>query len=60
MAEPIYLEDLTIGRTFVSEQYLLDAEQITGFARQYDPQPFHMSEEAAENMFFQGLAASGW
>src|SRR6185369_17337284 len=37
-----------------------DAEQIKAFARQFDPQPFHLDEAAAKNSIFQGLAASGW
>lgn len=38
----------------------MDANQIIGFARQFDPQPFHLDEEAAKDTFFGGLAASGW
>jgi acyl dehydratase len=56
----IYLEDLEPGQTFVSEQHALDAEQIKAFAREFDPQPFHLDEEAAKQSFFGGLAASGW
>ena len=36
------------------------ADQIKAFAARFDPQPFHLDEEAAEGSFFQGLAASGW
>jgi acyl dehydratase len=54
------LEDLQIGQTFVSESQMLSAEQIKAFAREFDPQPFHMEEEAAKDSFFGGLAASGW
>ncbi len=39
---------------------MLDAEQIKAFARQFDPQPFHLEEAAAKDTFFGGLAASGW
>ena len=56
----LYLEDLHVGQCFVSEPRLLDAEQIKTFAAQFDPQPFHLDEEAAKNSLFGGLAASGW
>ena len=56
----LYLEDFTVGRRFTSTAHTIDAEQIKAFARQYDPQPFHLDEEAAKNSFFHGLAASGW
>lgn len=56
----IYLEDLAVGDMFKSESYRLDQEQIIEFARQYDPQPFHVDPIAAENTPFRGLAASGW
>lgn len=36
------------------------AEEIKAFAREYDPQPFHLDEAAAKDTFFGGLAASGW
>ena len=56
----LYLEDFTVGRRFTSTAHTLDAEQIKTFARQFDPQPFHLDEEAAKSTFFHGLAASGW
>jgi acyl dehydratase len=56
----LYLEDLTVGQRFVSATHLIDAEQIKAFARQFDPQPFHLDEEDAKETFFGGLAASGW
>src|SRR5262249_35718690 len=37
-----------------------DEEQVKGFAREFDPQPFHLDAEAAKGTFFQGLVASGW
>lgn len=55
----LYLEDLAVGDTFVSPTYALDAQQIVDFATQFDPQPFHMDAQAAQNTFFGGLAASG-
>ena len=56
----IYLQDIAIGDEFCSGSYHLDSEQIIAFASQFDPQPFHLDEQAAEGSFFQGLAASGW
>jgi acyl dehydratase len=56
----LYLEDLFVGRRFSSATHALDAEQIKAFAQQFDPQPFHLDEEAAEGTLFAGLAASGW
>jgi acyl dehydratase len=56
----LYLEDFQPGQTFVTETFALDAEAIKTFARQFDPQPFHIDEEAAKGTFFNGLAASGW
>jgi acyl dehydratase len=55
-----YLEDLHVGQRFVSATHALDAEQITAFARKYDPQPFHLDPDAAKDTFFDGLVASGW
>jgi acyl dehydratase len=54
------LEDLTVGQKFLSEQVEVTAEMITAFARQFDPQPFHLDAEAAKSSLFGGLAASGW
>jgi acyl dehydratase len=59
MAE-LYLEDFAVGQRFTSAAHTLDAAQIKAFAAQFDPQPFHLDEAAAENTFFHGLAASGW
>ena len=55
-----YLEDLTAGRVFGSSSYRVTAEDIKAFAGLWDPQYFHLDEDAAEGSFFQGLAASGW
>jgi acyl dehydratase len=56
----LYLEDLQVGRRFMTASYVLDAEAIKAYARQFDPQPFHLSEGAAQATLFGGLAASGW
>src|SRR5262249_2595289 len=63
MPEPedlLYLEDLHVGRKFRSATHAVDAEQIKAFAAEFDPQPFHLNEEAARGTLFGGLAASGW
>ena len=57
---PLYLEDLHVGQRFESPVHTLDAEQIKRFAAEFDPQPFHLDEEAAKSSLFGGLAASGW
>lgn len=56
----LYLEDLYVGQRFVTGSEAVDAEAIKAFARQFDPQPFHLSEEAARGSLFGTLAASGW
>jgi acyl dehydratase len=56
----LFLEDLSVGQKFTSDTHALDASQIKAFAQQFDPQPFHLDDEAAKNTFFGGLAASGW
>ena len=55
-----YLEDFAVGQTFGSGRLTVDAAQIKAFAAAFDPQPFHLDEEAARRTFFKGLAASGW
>ena len=57
---PLYLEDLSIGQRFTSGSQPMTVEAIKAFASQFDPQPFHLDEAAAEASFFKGLAASGW
>ena len=56
----LYLEDLYVGQRFASARHLIDAEQIKKFAAEFDPQPFHLSEEGAAGTLFGSLAASGW
>lgn len=52
-------EDFPVGRRFVSPSRTLTAEEIVEFARQYDPQPFHLQADPNENLL-GGLSASGW
>jgi len=56
----LYLDDLVVGQRFSSGTYQIDAEQIVAFAREFDPQPFHLDQDAAKSTIFRGLAASGW
>jgi acyl dehydratase len=57
----LYLEDLAPGQKYQSGKKLtVGTEQIKAFAGQYDPQPFHLDEAAAQDTIFRGLAASGW
>lgn len=58
--ELLYLDDLRVGQQFVSAPHKVDEAQIIRFAREFDPQPFHLDEEAAKRSLFQGLVASGW
>ena len=55
-----YFEDLAAGQKFASPTLSVDADAITAFAAQFDPQPFHLDDEAARHTIFEGLAASGW
>ena len=55
-----FLEDLTIGQTFGSGRLKIDADAIKHFAAEFDPQLFHLDEQAARGTMFKGLAASGW
>jgi acyl dehydratase len=55
-----YFEDFHVGMRFRSCTATMTAEDIKAFARQFDPQPFHLDEAAAKGTFFEGLAASGW
>jgi len=53
-------EDFEIGDEISSKTYLIDADDIIGFASKYDPQFFHMSEVEAKSGPFGGMIASGW
>jgi acyl dehydratase len=56
----LYLEDLHPGQRFTSGSHLIDEQQILAFAKEFDPQPFHLDDKAAVDSLFGGLAASGW
>src|SRR2546428_8584853 len=55
-----YLEDFAVGQTFGSGRLRVEKERIKTFAAEFDPQPFHLDEEAARGSIFRGLAANGW
>ena len=55
-----YLEDLKVGDRASFGSYHVTREEVLEFARKYDPQPFHLSDEAAAQTHFGRLAASGW
>src|SRR5262245_10084440 len=56
----LYLDDLGVGQRFTSKTHVIDERQIKAFAREFDPQPFHLDPETAKHTLFAGLAASGW
>jgi acyl dehydratase len=55
-----YLEDLKVGDRFESGSYEVTERAVMEFAREFDPQPFHIDREAAKKSVFGGLVASGW
>jgi acyl dehydratase len=60
MEGSVYLEDLHVGQRFESATHVVTADEIKAFAAEFDPQPFHLDEAAAEATLLGGLAASGW
>jgi acyl dehydratase len=55
-----YFEDLRVGNRTEVGRHTVTAEEIKAFAREFDPQPFHLDEEAAARSHFGALCASGW
>ena len=55
-----YFEDFHVGDTFDLGQISVTEEEIISFARQFDPQPFHVDPHRAKNSYFGELVASGW
>lgn len=55
-----YYEDLVVGAVAGFGDYAVTREEVLDFARRYDPQPFHLDDEAAAATHFGRLAASGW
>lgn len=56
----LYWEDLEVGTTTKFGTYDVTREEVLEFAHKYDPQPFHLSDEAAAKTHFGRIAASGW
>ena len=56
----IYFEDLVVGQEETFGHYDVTREEVLEFARKYDPQPFHLSDDAAARTHFGRIAASGW
>jgi acyl dehydratase len=56
----IYFEDIEVGKVTEFGRYEVTREEVLEFARKYDPQPFHLSDEEAAKTHFGRLAASGW
>jgi acyl dehydratase len=56
----LYLEDFATGQKYPTSSVRVDGDAIKAFARQFDPQPFHLDEQAAQGSLFDGLSASGW
>ncbi|MCH7861713.1 MaoC family dehydratase [Sphingomonas sp. NPDC092331] len=56
----LYLDDMQAGTKRSFGRYEVTREEVLDFARKYDPQPFHLSDEAAAETHFGRLAASGW
>lgn len=55
-----YLDDFQVGQRFATGTYTMTEAEIVAFARQFDPQPFHLGEDEGRDSLLGGLAASGW
>lgn len=60
MASVLYFEDFSVGQVFDCGTYAVTKDEIFEFAREFDPQPHHLDEEAARKSILGGLSASGW
>ncbi len=60
MTEVEYFEDIAIGATATFGPITVTREEVVAFAAEFDPQPFHLSDEAAAATHFGSIAASGW
>jgi acyl dehydratase len=60
VTELLSFEDFPVGRVFACGPYEVTKEEIFEFAREFDPQPHHLDEEAAAHSMLKGLSASGW
>ena len=60
MGELLHFEDFEVGQVIDLGSYAVTAQEIREFASEFDPQRFHLDEEAANASLLGGLAASGW
>ena len=60
MSQDRWFEDYVPGAVHDLGSVLVDEQEVISFARQFDPQPFHLNKEQAEKSAFGGLIASGW
>ena len=60
MTTPLYYEDFAVGQTYTSRPATMDRDRAIAFATEFDPQPQHLSDEAARTSQFGTLVASGW
>ncbi len=60
MTQSLYFDDFTVGFTFTTASRTLTEDDIVTFARQYDPQPFHIDPVAAATSLYGGIIASGF
>ena len=60
MPNLLHFEDFPVGRKFECGPYTVTKDEIFAFAREFDPQPHHLNEEAAQKSLLKGLSASGF
>lgn len=60
MSDTIFWEDVAVGQSFELGQKRVDRDEIKAFGHEFDPQPFHIDEEAAKDTMLGELTASGW
>lgn len=60
MDDILYFEDIQVGDSFAFGPLTVSREETIAFAAEFDPQPFHLSDEAAAQTHFRTLSASGW
>ena len=60
MSETVFFEDVAVGDTIHFGPLTVSREEVIAFAAEYDPQPFHLSDEEAAATHFGSLSASGW
>lgn len=56
----LHYEDIEVGRVERFGNKLVDRDEVMDFASKFDPQPFHLDDEAAAKTYFGRLSASGW